>query len=146
MMKLLCVVLCVVFAFCRADENFSICDNKCGVAVQGKSVKIVVKSTNNSSAYEAQSPYLRQLTISLAMRNLVAITNGTDQPFTFTTKFFKPYGDFVTAINGVAPGENQFWKLNVNGKMSQCGIDTYILKSGDVVQWSLDTIHGNDHE
>lgn len=122
------------------DHHHASCDNHCGSAVANKTVKIVV---NGPDTYEGRSPYVRQLTVSLAMRNLVAISDNTTSPFTFTTQFYQPYGDLVTSINGVEAGDKQYWELKVNGAPSQCGIDTRILNSGDVVQWSLEDIHSD---
>jgi len=118
----------------------------CGSADKNHFIKIIINdqlTTNRPIAYESQSPYVPQITVSLAMRNLAATTknstNKSIRPFVFTTKSYVPYGDMVTSINGQWPGKNQYWKMTVNNLSSQCGIDTYILNNGDVIRWSLET-------
>ena len=44
---------------------------------------------------------------------------------------------FVNAIDGVKPGNHQFWDLYVNGKESAVGAKDYITKTGDAIEWKL---------
>lgn len=142
--------LCIFLAHkIDSTESSQLCDNTCGPPSENEIVKIVIKDhldTNRPRIFEGNSPYLPQMTISLAMRNLAAASNDSSRPFTFTTKFYVPYGDMVTSINGMAPGPSQYWKMKVNGQSTQCGIDTRILKKGDVVQWSLENFLPNGNQ
>lgn len=55
---------------------------------------------------------------------------------------FKRYdfGVFVESINGVRPGENEFWKLYINGEEAQVGADKLETRKGDIVEWILEDI------
>lgn len=46
---------------------------------------------------------------------------------------------FVNAIDGVKPGDHQFWALYVNGKQAEVGAKDYITKKGDTVEWKLES-------
>lgn len=55
---------------------------------------------------------------------------------------FKRYdfGVFVESINGVKPGENEFWKLYINAEEAQVGADKLETHKGDIVEWILEDI------
>lgn len=46
---------------------------------------------------------------------------------------------FVDAIDGVKPGEKQFWSVYINGKPSDLGAKDTITKSTDSIEWKLDS-------
>ncbi len=48
-------------------------------------------------------------------------------------------GEFVTAIENQAAGENQFWALYLNGKMATVGASELETKNGDIVEWNLES-------
>ncbi len=47
------------------------------------------------------------------------------------------FGKLVTSIDGVKQGgdDDKYWIFYVNGKLSQTGADSYILKPGDEIRW-----------
>lgn len=57
------------------------------------------------------------------------------------TKNFSGVGEYVKSIDGLeeSVGKN-FWAFYVNGTQSQTGAGDYKLKSGDVVEWKLETL------
>lgn len=46
---------------------------------------------------------------------------------------------FVTKIDGklAEPNKKEFWEMLVNGKQAEVGAGTYIIKSGDQIEWKL---------
>jgi hypothetical protein len=46
---------------------------------------------------------------------------------------------FVTSINGAKAdsSKNEYWELIVNGKSSQVGAGSYVVKEGDKIEWRL---------
>ncbi|NEO82184.1 DUF4430 domain-containing protein [Moorena sp. SIO4G3] len=84
------------------------------------------------SDLDTYAPWIENSTVSLAMRNLSEL--GELQ---FKTKFSCPFGDLVTSIDSVPPGQDQFWALFINNNFSEFGIDTAILKNGDSVLWKI---------
>jgi hypothetical protein len=49
-------------------------------------------------------------------------------------------GEFVSSIDGTASDSKHFWEFFVNGKSSNVGASTYVLKSGDSIEWKLSAI------
>ncbi len=47
------------------------------------------------------------------------------------------YGPMLTGINGVKPGENQFWAFFINGIAAQVGPDSYVVQNGDKLTFRL---------
>jgi len=45
---------------------------------------------------------------------------------------------FVTAINGVKPGNKQFWAFYVNGKQAEVGAKDYQTKTSETIEWKLE--------
>ena len=45
---------------------------------------------------------------------------------------------FVNAIDGVKPGERQFWAFYVNGKQAEVGAKDYQTKTSDAIEWRLE--------
>lgn len=45
---------------------------------------------------------------------------------------------FVNAIDGVKPGEKEFWAFYVNGEQAQVGAKDYQTKNSDHVEWTLE--------
>lgn len=47
---------------------------------------------------------------------------------------------FVTSIDGrvASDAKREFWALYVNGKLSDVGAGSYIVKNGDKIKWQID--------
>ncbi len=56
------------------------------------------------------------------------------------TKSYGDMGEFVLSIDGIKPDSKHFWEFIVNGKSSNVGASSYILKAGDKVEWKLTEI------
>lgn len=46
---------------------------------------------------------------------------------------------YITSINGITPGENQFWSFYINDKSSELGAGSYITSDSDTIVWKLDS-------
>jgi hypothetical protein len=46
---------------------------------------------------------------------------------------------FVNGIDGIAPGDHQFWLLCVNGKGAEVGAKDLATQSSDRIEWKLGT-------
>jgi hypothetical protein len=48
---------------------------------------------------------------------------------------------FVTGINGrmADNAKKEFWAFYINGKPSQVGAGSYVTKTGDVIEWKIET-------
>ncbi len=46
---------------------------------------------------------------------------------------------FVNAIDGVEPGDREFWALYVNGEQAQVGAKDYHTKDGETIEWTLES-------
>jgi hypothetical protein len=44
-------------------------------------------------------------------------------------------GAYVTAINGLANTDNEFWLYSVNDEQAMVAADKYITKDGDKIKW-----------
>ncbi len=53
---------------------------------------------------------------------------------------FGEMGVMVESINGVTPGENEFWALYVNGEMAVTGINGITLEKDTLIEWKLEGI------
>ena len=49
-------------------------------------------------------------------------------------------GEFVVSIDGMKPDSKHFWEFFVNGKSSNVGASSYVLKEGDKIEWKLSAI------
>ena len=56
------------------------------------------------------------------------------------TKNYSGIGEFVESIDGIMPDSQHFWAFYVNGKSSNVGASSYVLKSGDKTEWKLEAI------
>lgn len=45
---------------------------------------------------------------------------------------------FVNAIDGVKPGEHEFWAFYVNAKQAAVGAKDYQTKDGETIEWKLE--------
>lgn len=45
---------------------------------------------------------------------------------------------FVNAIDGVNPGDHEFWAFYVNGKQAEVGAKEYQTKNGETIEWKLE--------
>ena len=62
-----------------------------------------------------------------------------NEDFTFGFTEFE-FGAMVTEVNEEQPGENQFWKFQINGDDAQVGVSDYMVNEGDVLSFVLDEI------
>lgn len=46
---------------------------------------------------------------------------------------------FVNAIDGRKPGDHQFWAYYVNGKQADVGAKEYQAKTGETIEWKLES-------
>lgn len=46
---------------------------------------------------------------------------------------------FVNAIDGVTPGDHQYWSFYVNGKQADVGAKDYQTKNSDAIEWKLES-------
>jgi hypothetical protein len=56
------------------------------------------------------------------------------------TKSYSGIGEMVLSIDGVKPDSKHYWEFFVNGKSSNVGASSYILKAGDKIEWKLSLI------
>ena len=57
--------------------------------------------------------------------------------FSFAFKKYS-FGNMITTINGFTPDpNNQYWEMEVNGKVSQTGVNNYIMKNDDNLEFIL---------
>jgi len=47
------------------------------------------------------------------------------------------YGKFITSINGASQDESHYWMFFVNGKLASVGSSSYVLESGDEIEFKL---------
>lgn len=57
------------------------------------------------------------------------------------TKDYGSLGEMVVSIDGVAARVDQFWAFYVNGKLSNVGAGSYILKNNDKIEWKLNSVN-----
>jgi hypothetical protein len=50
-------------------------------------------------------------------------------------------GEFVSSIDGAQPDGKHFWEFFVNGKSSNVGASSYVLKAGDNIEWKQSNIN-----
>lgn len=46
---------------------------------------------------------------------------------------------YVTKINGYTAKDNEFWAFYVNGEQAQVGAGSYVTKTGDNIEWKIET-------
>lgn len=67
---------------------------------------------------------------------LEILKEGTD-----VTTQSSSYGDFVTGINGrEADASSEYWSFYVNGSYASEGAGTYQSKTGDKIEWKLESL------
>ncbi len=50
------------------------------------------------------------------------------------------FGEMVIGIDGTAVDESkQYWAFYLNGSLSQVGAGTYVTKSGDQIEWKIES-------
>ena len=52
-------------------------------------------------------------------------------------------GEFVESIDGAKPDSKHYWEFYVNGKSSNVGASSYVLKAGDKIEWKLSAINSS---
>lgn len=90
----------------------------------------------SSVAYLDAAGVPRALAPRTALGQLVAGASVLGKPVGIT--FNAQFGGFVAAIGGVAAGPTGFWELIVDGRSSQTGASTTILRPRQEVVWLLD--------
>jgi len=53
---------------------------------------------------------------------------------------FGAMGAMVESINGVKPGQNEFWGLYVNGEQSMAGISGITIEEDTAIEWKIESI------
>jgi hypothetical protein len=53
-------------------------------------------------------------------------------------------GVFIEEINDIAPSEDSFFKLYVDGQEAQRGISTYIIEEDTIIEWRIEKINNFD--
>ncbi|OGH87647.1 MAG: hypothetical protein A3J93_03960 [Candidatus Magasanikbacteria bacterium RIFOXYC2_FULL_42_28] len=73
-----------------------------------------------------------------AMRRL---ETSSVAPFSFSGKEYAGIGFFVDGINDIKnnPTAGKYWVYYLNGQPAPVGISTYLLKSGDIINWQYGT-------
>jgi len=56
------------------------------------------------------------------------------------TKLYNGIGEMVLSIDGIKPDSKHYWEFFVNGKSSNVGPSSYVLKNGDKIEWKLSLI------
>lgn len=46
---------------------------------------------------------------------------------------------FVNGIDGIKPGDHQYWAFYINGKLSDVGAKDYQSKTSDSIEWKLES-------
>jgi len=62
-----------------------------------------------------------------------------DQTFTFDYQEFSGQA-FITSINSITPDSSHFWKLVINGVDAGVGVEQYLLKNNDTVEFVMTEI------
>jgi hypothetical protein len=66
-----------------------------------------------------------------------------DATYQITTKDYGSMGKFVESIDDISPDSKHFWEFFVNGKSSNVGASSYVLKAGDKIEWKLSAINSS---
>lgn len=53
---------------------------------------------------------------------------------------FGAMGAMIESINGVKPGQNEFWGLYVNGEQSMAGISGITIEEDTAIEWKIESI------
>lgn len=62
-----------------------------------------------------------------------------DQTFTFEYQEFSGQA-FITSINSITPDSTHFWKLVINGADAGVGVEQYLLKNQDTIEFVMTEI------
>lgn len=100
-------------------------------------VTLTIEVPNQPVQTLTNVPYIKGMNVRLAFYNAAALANVS-----FGSTNFCPFGGFVTTINGYTPTGNDYWSLSINGKVSDTGMDTTLLKPNDRITWSVKTYTG----
>jgi len=60
--------------------------------------------------------------------------------FDFKYKETSGLGNFITEINGNKGTPGRYWIYYVNGKLGSVGVSNYIVKEGDIINWTQEGI------
>jgi len=99
-------------------------------------------STKNLVVQEKISVYLKLLGQSDFIKQEV-VSNKTALDFTKEKAKISMKGDgtnaYIVGINGrlAEDSKKEFWSFYINGKMSEVGAGSYILKDGDKIEWKI---------
>jgi len=70
-------------------------------------------------------------------------TNAFEAMQTVAEVQFQDFGEMgvmVEAINGVSPGENEFWGLYLDGELAPMGISAISIEKDTAIEWKIETI------
>lgn len=119
LLKVLLIPLLVVtlgyFLFAKVDDNKIKNDS---VQVQTQAVAIETSNFAGKTALEATQASVKEIKV-----------EGTG------------INAYIISINGKTAdtGKNEFWELLINGKPSEVGAGSYIIKAGDKIIWQINT-------
>lgn len=62
------------------------------------------------------------------------------QGLLFESEYYTGMGFFITSLSGTKqnPKNSDYWTLYINGKESQTGVSSALLKNGDSAEWKLE--------
>lgn len=86
-------------------------------------------------------PWTEGMNVQQAMELAYSIPPGMN----FALQYYGPYGYMVIMIDGTSDASPNYWFLYVNGVLSQTGIDSTILNSGDVVGFTYEEYEEQKH-
>lgn len=123
------VVLCFILAVTNPLKSCN-----CLKQIQN-TVSLEVDFPDGKKIYIESIPWIQNETVSLAMGNAKCFKPD----FTYETAYYCPYGRLITDIMGMVPTQNrQYWVLYINGKLSEFGMDTTLLKPKDKIRWVIE--------
>jgi hypothetical protein len=123
---LLLILLAIGTGFYLRNKNLSTPTTE--EVVQGLKTTLSINDGGSDQSYDA-SQFVGKTALS-ATENMAKIeTSGTG------------INAFITSINGRAADskKNEFWELLINGGSAQVGAGSYIIQSGDSIQWHITT-------
>ncbi|MEN9413184.1 MAG: hypothetical protein RLZZ342_271 [Candidatus Parcubacteria bacterium] len=90
----------------------------------------VVLLVSGTSTARYEFTVATNTTLATAMHSLASTT-----AFRFTAREYSGMGMFVDSIHGVRNANGLYWILRINGKKSDVGASSLVLRSGDTVEW-----------
>ncbi len=97
----------------------------------GINISLNVLGNNYTTRVKAES------TVFDAMK---ALQSEEKNKFSFHTKDYSSLGSFVDEINGTKGTPGAYWIYYINNEKASVGVSKYILKEGDIINWSQEGI------